>query len=263
MISTLLNLVKSWLRETHKKKTIQFEIKNAILHKEFKPYYQPIVDVKNKKIIGYEALARWIRKDDVISPDKFIGYVEQFRLMEEFTNLVIQNVVQDLCEFQDDAWISINIIAEHLESDILVDQLTKLNWPTPKRIKFELTENNQITNKNKAKEIINTLKNRGYGFKLDDYGSGFGNAKSILELGFTEIKIDRAFIGDTSVPSCQNKILLSLIKFSKGCGVDVIAEGVETITQAKFLVKNGIFIHQGYLYSKPASINEIVDYKLS
>lgn len=183
--------------------------------------------------------------------------------MKEFTNLVIQSVVQDSCKLQDHAWISINIVAEHLESDILVQQLMKLNWPTPNRIKFELTENNKITNKSKAKEIINLLKRKGYGFKLDDYGTGFGNAKSLLELGFTEIKIDRAFIGDTSIPSCQNKILLSLIKFSKGCGVNVIAEGVENITQANFLVKNGVFLHQGYLYSKPVSIHEIVDYEFT
>lgn len=261
MISILLNFIKLLFCKTVKRKSIQVEIKNAILLKEFKPYYQPIVDVKNKKIIGYEALARWVRKGHVVSPDKFIGYIEKYGFMEEFTNLVIERVVQDLCKFQDQAWISINIIAEHLESDILVQQLMKLNWPTPSRIKFELTENNKIINNNKAKEIINTLKNKGYGFKLDDYGSGFGNAKSLLDLGFTEIKIDRAFIGDTSIPSCQNKILLSLIHFSKSCGVNVIAEGVENIAQAKFLVKNGVFLHQGYLYSKPASINEIIDYK--
>ena len=94
--------------------------------------------------------------------------------------------------------------------------------------------------------------------KLDDYGSGFCNAKNLLCLGFTEIKIDRVFIGDTTIPSVQNNILLSLIDFTKRCNIDVIVEGVEEHYQADFLIKHGVYFHQGFLYSKPKALADIL-----
>ena len=258
MIKRIMKIVNIVSHTFVKKNNKYVIIKNAINDKAFYPFYQPIVNAKDKHVVGYESLARWLSYGKVIPPNEFIPSIEKFKLMEAFTNLIIDNVIEDLDKFPDHIWISINITAEHLESDILLNKLAQLDWPTPHRLKFELTENKNIANRKKALEVVQILKNKGYGLKLDDYGSGFCNAKNLLCLGFTEIKIDRVFIGDTTIPSVQNNILLSLIDFTKRCNIDVIVEGVEEHYQADFLIKHGVYFHQGFLYSKPKALADIL-----
>lgn len=257
-MKSVLRVIKKALLMLRKSNRKIFKMKSAIKNREFTPYYQPIIDAKKKRIIGYEALARWVKKDKIILPDKFINHVELYGLMEDFTNVIIEKVVRDLRKFSENIWISINISTEHLESDILLKKLIKLNWPAPYRLKFELTENKRIINKEKAFDTIKYLKSKGYSFKLDDYGTGFGNAELLLYLKFTEIKIDRIFISNILISDNQKRILKSLIDFAKCCNFNVIVEGVENISQAMFLIDNGIFEHQGYLYSKPLPIEEII-----
>lgn len=226
----------------------------AIEQHELRPLYQPIVDARSGKTVGYEALIRWYHKGECIAPGAFIDFAETSGLIMPMTDQLLQQVIDDLPKLPADTWVSLNIVAAHLESDALTKQLAALNWPSPTRLRFELTERQPITDIVSAKRHIAQLARRGYRLKIDDFGTGFGGMASLQQLDITSIKIDKMFVDTIGTDDFKAGVLDSLIKFGHDFELEMIAEGVETAQQAHHLLQLGVYLHQGYLYSKPGNV---------
>ncbi|HDZ8897793.1 TPA: EAL domain-containing protein [Aeromonas dhakensis] len=236
-------------------------LKTALENREFIPFYQAIVDIEKNEIIGYEALIRWRKNGEFIAPSAFIDYAEDSGLIIPMTMQLIEHVVADLKYIPEPRWISVNLVATHVEQSHLEDMLSKLKWPSPERLTFELTERIPILNITRARLEIAKLQLRGYNFKIDDFGTGYGGFSYLQRLGIKSIKIDKMFIDTIETHDIKRNVLDAIIAFGHESKMEMIAEGVENLMQVEYLAKQGVNLIQGYVFSRPQPFSEVLKLK--
>lgn len=233
-------------------------IKAALLKTEFIPFYQPILDVNTHTLVGVEALVRWQKKDGgIVSPAIFMSCVEGSDLMFDMTSHLLRQVVKDMDELADDIWVSVNICSELLESGALYDLLEHLGWPYRQRLCFELTERLPISNVDTAQRQIERLSQQGYHIKIDDFGAGYGGFAYLSDFHIQHIKIDKMFVDSIGRCDKQERIVDGIILSAQRCGLKIIAEGVEHLTQSEYLRVRGVVMQQGYLFYRPMPFGEL------
>lgn len=247
-----------WLVRNYRD-SIEGLIEKGIRDGEFIPYYQPIVDSRTQHIVGYEVLLRWQKGHELVAPDLFIYAAESTGLIIEITNQIIQKVLHDLEHLPSNHWVSINLVAEHVEKRQLSMLLHSLNWPQAQRIKFELTERIPIKNLVMAAEEIALLMEKGYHFKIDDFGTGYGGFSYLQHLHIRSIKIDKMFVDTIETDDVKKSVLDSIIASAKAGNIELIAEGAETLNQVNYLAEQGVYLIQGYVYARPMPMSEIID----
>ena len=236
-------------------------LQKGMSRKEFIPYYQPIIDCRSGAVVGQEMLVRWRRFDGVlVQPNQFIPYAEDSGLILPITDLLLDQVYRDLAQLK--GWVSINIVAQHLESGLLSQWFSLNRDPMVKRIAFELTERKPITQFELALAEIKAVLPLCYDFKLDDFGTGFGGFSYLQRLGINSIKIDKMFIDTIGTKDLKGAVLDAIIAFGHESNMEMIAEGVETQEQVDYLAAKGVYQHQGYFYSKPLPLNELLHFYL-
>jgi sensor c-di-GMP phosphodiesterase-like protein len=241
-----------------RKMSLHSLVEQGLAKQEFVPYYQPIVDVSSNSLYGCEMLARWQRPgQDVISPMEFIPYVEKSGQILPITEQLIEKAIYEISKLN---WqmtkqvISINVVPDQLESlDVLEKSLKLLQHSeiTPEQIAFEVTERKQFTDLTMASDVIEQLRMRGIGVKLDDAGTGYGGFSYIQQLNIRSLKIDKMFVENIGTADIKLSLLDSIIAFGKEAGMEMIAEGVETEEQSKYLAEQGVYLQQGYFFGKP------------
>ncbi|MFM4938001.1 EAL domain-containing protein [Aeromonas enteropelogenes] len=238
-------------------------LKMGLTRGEFIPFYQPIVDSRNNEVVGYEALLRWRRGDTFISPGMFIEYSENQGLILPMTTQMVRQIVEDLKKLPDSHWVSVNLVAAHVEQQThLQDMLKQLRWPDPDRLTFELTERLPISDvKHAAREMAN-LGLRGYHFKIDDFGTGYGGFAYLQQLGIRSIKIDKMFIDTIGTSDLKRNVLDAIIAFGHQSKMEMIAEGVENQAQLDYLTEHGVYLIQGYVFAKPMSLDEVLKWRV-
>lgn len=254
-------MLSYWLIRNYRN-SIEGLIEKGIRDHEFLPYYQPIVDSRSKAIVGYEVLLRWQKGAEVIPPSVFIDTAESTGLIFEITDQLMNIVLHDLQSLPPAHWVSINLVAEHIENGHLSKFLSSLNWPEPNRIKFELTERNPIKNLAVASDEITLMMKKGYQFKIDDFGTGYGGFSYLQHLHIRSIKIDKMFVDTIETDDVKKSVLDSIIASAKAGNIELIAEGAETFNQVDYLAEKGVFLIQGYVYAKAMQLHEILN-KLS
>ncbi|MGR5148474.1 EAL domain-containing protein [Photobacterium alginatilyticum] len=250
-----LSLYRMFIR---RKMSLHSLVEQGLAKQEFVPYYQPIVDVSSNSLYGCEMLARWQRPgQDVISPMEFIPYVEKSGQILPITEQLIEKAIYEISKLN---WqmtkqvISINVVPDQLESlDVLEKSLKLLQHSeiTPEQIAFEVTERKQFTDLTMASDVIEQLRMRGIGVKLDDAGTGYGGFSYIQQLNIRSLKIDKMFVENIGTADIKLSLLDSIIAFGKEAGMEMIAEGVETEEQSKYLAEQGVYLQQGYFFGKP------------
>ncbi|WP_417604490.1 EAL domain-containing protein [Oceanimonas baumannii] len=238
--------------------TLRGLIEQGIKDGGFIPYYQPVVDSRSQRIVGYEVLVRWQKGSELIPPDQFIPVAESEGLIVEITMQLLRRVLDDLERLDTAHWVSINLVAEHVETDCLVRWLQARNWPWPDRIKFELTERTPIKSLHHADRHISSLIKRGYQFKIDDFGTGYGGFVYLQQLSIEGIKIDKMFIDTIGTNDVKSSVLDSIISSAHQTNMTVIAEGVETPAQITYLAQRQVFLIQGYVFYRPMPISGIL-----
>ncbi|WP_434662299.1 EAL domain-containing protein [Aeromonas sp. NJAU223] len=251
----LLLTLAYWLLRNYRN-SLSGLLKLGLQRREFIPFYQPIVDSRTQEVVGYEALIRWQRGKGFISPAMFIDYAEQQGLIVPITEQLVLKVVDDLAHLPPPRWVSVNLVADHLEQRYLLDMLAKVKWPSPDRLTFELTERLPITNIKVAAREIAKLGLRGYHFKIDDFGTGYGGFAYLQQLGIRSIKIDKMFVDTIGTQDFKRTVLDAIIAFGHESKMEMIAEGVENQAQLDYLTKHGVYLIQGYVYAKPMPLEE-------
>lgn len=255
-----------YTKEMHKKEfdkiKLKEDIKQGIVNKEFKAYFQPKYGKDGKTVTGAEALVRWNKDGSIISPYVFIPICEVNGLIKEIDELVLEDVCQNLRlwinENKKVVPISVNLSRNYLDKINCTNRLEEIinEYNIPKElIKFEVTESSLVGNEKKLKETIDTLRNKGFKVLLDDFGVGYSSIKTISEMNFDTLKIDKSFIDGIGEKRWEN-IINYTISLAKNLDMNIVAEGIETKEQYQFLLNSSCDVFQGYYFNKPMNSDE-------
>ncbi|WP_417879776.1 EAL domain-containing protein [Vibrio sp.] len=266
MVYSIFSFVKS------RSPTSIYHMKKAIKNNEFEPYVQPIMNNKNE-LAGLEVLIRWIKPNGMIYPDIFIPVAEKTEVIIPITEQLMDNVASQLnpfsSRFPKSFHIGINISAKHFDvrnQESLIECCKKFK-ETPTGIHsdllIELTERELITDYEKTNQTIFSLHKLGTKLAIDDFGTGHSTLGYIKNLNIDTIKIDKSFIDLIETKIVTAQLVDNIIDLSKRLNVSIIAEGVETDLQAKYLIERGVDFLQGYYFAKPMTIDEFINQYLS
>jgi len=245
---------------------LQLELKQAIESGMVAPWYQPLVDLQNGSLAGYEILARWHHAErGIISPDKFIPIAEASGMMTDLTLSLLEAACRGWKANRLTGCLALNVSPKDLRnpwfSERLLATLTKGGFPAS-HLEVEITENSIIEDLAASQRAILSLKNQGVKIVLDDFGAGYSNLSQLSALRIDKIKIDRLFISTMMEDKTNMVVVKTIVGLGKVMQIPVLAEGIETPEQADLLRSMGCDFGQGYLFSKPVATDELSELSL-
>ncbi|HEY4544948.1 MAG TPA: EAL domain-containing protein [Pedomonas sp.] len=234
---------------------LQTELKQAIQEGQIVPYFQPVVDLATGAIQGFEVLARWSHPTrGIIAPTAFISFAEDSGLINDLTFSLLRAALKEARAWPGEPTIAINISQRQLIdaklAGKLLGALADVDFPAH-RFEVEVTENALASDIRTAKYILYGLKSRGVRISLDDFGTGYSCLGHLAQLPVDKIKIDRSFTRTMHGQEQSATIIKSIIGLGRSLGLPVIAEGIETLEDAKTLLAMGCATAQGYFFSPP------------
>lgn len=246
---------------------IERKLRHAIGREELVLYYQPQIEIRSGKLIGVEALVRWITADgEVISPDRFIPYAEETGLIHMIGEWVLKTACRQWVIWQDKGMapvrISVNISARQLQKNItqVVSNILASTGADPRMLDIEITESTAMRDLDLTISILNKLKETGVSISLDDFGTGYSSLNYLKRLPIDILKIDKTFVHEITGNASEEAIARTVIALAHSMKLRVVAEGVETIEQVKFLDSECCDFAQGYIYSRPLPASEVEAY---
>ncbi len=245
-------------------------MESALKNNEFKVYIQPKIDFVTGKVVGGEALVRWISKElGFVSPGDFIPLFEKNGFVTEVDIYVLHKVCEYieglLKENKKVVPISINQSRVNLSTSQYVNDIKDIvdSYEVPVGyIELEITEYVFEDMSNEFLGLINKLRRLGFAIAIDDFGSGYSSLNLLKDINFDILKIDQVFLRETQNSERSKYIIENIIDLAHGLGTKVVCEGVETIEQVNMLKRMGCDIAQGYYYAKPMPIEEFYDYMM-
>ena len=238
------------------------EILNGLERNEFIAYYQPQFDAHTLDLVGVEALARWQHPTEGIkAPDSFMPIAEELNVVATIDRLILEQALAAL-----DRWeamglpvprASVNVSLRRLHDEDLIAGLRQLDI-APGRISFELVESIYL---DEGDDIvgwnIDQIKELGIEIEIDDFGTGYASIVSLQKLRPKRLKIDRQLVLPILVDPAQRQLLASIVEIGKAMGIEIVAEGVETMQHAAILRDLGCDILQGYAFARPLSAEQL------
>jgi EAL domain-containing protein (putative c-di-GMP-specific phosphodiesterase class I) len=235
------------------------ELRHAIEAGELRLHFQPKVDAASGAVVGAEALVRWQHPvNGLVPPDRFIPLAEETGLITPLTDWVLETACRSLGEWLAAGLrsvpLSINLAASSLAQADLPDRLdvmVRRFGLTPACLTLEITETMLVRNVDAVIALLDTFRERGYSLSLDDFGTGYSSLSHLKRFPIDELKIDRAFVTDAAGGGRNGALAAAIIALGRELGLQVVAEGVETLEQSAFLLGRGCSVQQGYLFSRP------------
>lgn len=247
---------------------LEADMRKALRDREFVLHYQPQTNGEGR-VIAVEALVRWRHaRRGMISPLDFIPLAEETGLILPLGRWVLEEACRQLvlwsrCEETAHINMAVNVSARQFHHPDFVQQVLDVLEETgalPHMLKLELTESLLISDMDGTIAKMKTLKARGVGFSLDDFGMGYSSLSYLKRLPLDELKIDQAFIRDVVDDQNDAAIARTIVALGQSLGLDVIAEGVETEEQRLFLAQYGCGTCQGYLFTKPLAVDQFEEF---
>jgi diguanylate cyclase (GGDEF)-like protein len=241
------------------------ELLQGLENDEIVPFFQPQFDATTLEIVGVEALARWHHPTrGLLGPDKFLAVAERLHRVADIDAIILEKSL-----FQATRWsandlavprVSVNISAQRLRDERLVQRLAELAIP-PGSLSFELLESISFDEHDEdLAAAIRTIRSFGIDVEIDDFGTGHASIVSLLELAPQRLKIDRKLICPIVDSAQQQRLVSSIIDIGRSLGIEIIAEGVETMAHAMVLRDLGCHTLQGYAFARPMPANEFLDF---
>lgn len=256
--------------QTLQRLELEQDLRKALNHEEFTLVYQPIVDLKNSRLIGFEALVRWQHpKKGIISPLAFIPVAEDTGLILPLGAWVLRRACQTLRSWQQQlvsenrpippVRMSVNLAAQQLNQENLIHQVDAILQETgleSRYLKLELTESAIIENSRAVSVFLDDLCQRSIEVSIDDFGTGYSSLSYLHRFPVNTLKIDRTFVNYLNAPGGESRLVDTIVTLAHHLDMNVIAEGVETGLQKETLETMGCEYGQGYLFAKPLSEEE-------
>jgi diguanylate cyclase (GGDEF)-like protein/PAS domain S-box-containing protein len=239
---------------------LENDLRQAVAEQQqFQLYYQPQVDYSGH-VVGAEALLRWISPErGIVSPGIFIPLAEESGLILSLGRWVMSTACTQLATWAKRTetahlTLAVNVSARQFRMPVFVEEVLTLveqSGINPAKLKLEITESMLLDNVDDIIAKMTELKKRGLNFSMDDFGTGYSSLQYLKRLPLDQLKIDQSFVHDIGNDLDGATIIQTIIAMANNLGMDVIAEGVETLAQKDFLVKHGCLHFQGYLFGRP------------
>lgn len=248
------------------------DIDDALNRDEIEPYYQPIVRLSDGKLVGFEALARWMHPvRGLIPPSVFVPIMEANGRSADLASHCMQHVSRDFPLFMESALsnienveplhVSLNVSAHDLGDAKLIERLAEIAERagiSTGDIYLELTESGFVRTPGGATSALQKACNLGFNVAIDDFGTGYSTMTSVCTTPANTLKIDRSFVSDLSAASLNLTIVLNILQLAKSLGMKVVAEGIESVADASVLEKLGCDFGQGFAFGRPQPIKDCI-----
>jgi diguanylate cyclase (GGDEF)-like protein len=240
-------------------------LRKAVESQRWVLHYQPVIELESGRMIGVEALVRWMEPDGtMVPPGDFIPLAEELGLIEAIGDWVVNEIV-----YQARAWLDLGIDLEigfnlsprqFWQPDLAERILRRIRdgGIDPARIIVEVTESSAMIDPDRAQEILWELHRGGLRIAIDDFGTGYSSLSRLREVPVEVLKIDRSFVAGVDADPQAASIVAAFIELAEGLGMTTLAEGIETREELEFLVARGCRMGQGYLFSRPVPPEEII-----
>jgi len=235
----------------------ELALRNAVRNDQIMTHLQPFVDARTGAVIGFEALGRWRRGDEVVPAAEWAESAQKANLFPDITRAVVADVIRRKRDLQIEVLpsVAINVEAGDLGAFLRwanVEGLHPGDWI------LEITESEVLANEADARRSLNEAASAGFAVVLDDFGTGYSSLTRLLPLPISGIKVDASFVRELDSNPMARAIVSAIARMSESCELLIVAEGVETATQAATLLGFGIPVMQGYYYCPPTSVEHAV-----
>lgn len=244
----------------------EHDIRRALAEDQLTLAYQPILRIRDGRILGAEALLRWQHPDDgEILPDRFLPLLEDGALMLRLAEWILRRACEDLARIADAPdmqlpdYIAVNIDQQHFHQPDFVEQLGRLLRETgasPHHLLLELTETVVMSHPSETRARMLELKEIGVRFAIDDFGTGYSSLANLKQLPADILKVDQGFVQDIARNPDDAAIVRTILGIADHMGLQVVAEGVERREQLQFLREHGCSSYQGYLGRPPLDLQQ-------
>ena len=246
-------------RDLERRTTISRLLAPAIEEGEFVPHFQPIVDLRDGRLVGLEALARWHREDvGTVSPVEFIEIAEARNLMVPFDLMMVDRVAEHLVRWRaihPHLLVHLNLSAQSFRPGIAREiraRLARRSLP-PECLVIELTETSLLVNESSTRGVADELVEEGFAIELDDFGTGYSSLTHLKDIPVSGVKVDVSFVRDALPDPRTHRLLAGILHITDSLSLHSVAEGVETEEQLDMLRALGCHSAQGYLLARPLS----------
>jgi EAL domain-containing protein (putative c-di-GMP-specific phosphodiesterase class I) len=246
---------------------LETDLRFAIERNEFELYYQPIIDLGDASLTGFEALVRWNHPQrGMVPPNEFIPISESTGLIIPMTVQILHSACSQVVKWQENApsdtpyTIAVNLSGKHFAHPALVDQIKTVIQETgieARNLKLELTESAVMENAETAILMLKQIKETGVQISIDDFGTGYSSLSYLHRFPIDLLKVDRSFVSAMEENTENGEIVRTVIALAKALKLRVVAEGIESIHQFHQLRILGCEYGQGYLFSKPLQVSDI------
>ncbi len=242
---------------------LELDLRRALERQQFEAYYQPIVRLRDMRLVGFEALVRWNHPErGLISPAEFIPLAEESGLIVQIGRWMLEQACAQMRRWQrafprrPALTVSVNLSARQLmHPDLLPDirRTLRESGLSPRHLKLEITESAMMEDAERAIELLEALKRTRLKLMLDDFGTGYSSLSYLHRLPIDTVKVDRSFIMHVHEKAADRSFVETILELAHKLGREVVCEGVELPAQEALLRRLGAEFAQGYLYSRPVT----------
>jgi diguanylate cyclase (GGDEF)-like protein/PAS domain S-box-containing protein len=237
---------------------LETELRHALDNEELRLFYQPIVHLGDETLLGYEALVRWQHPTrGLLPPAAFLDAAENNRLTSKLGEWVLRRACLDAATWPAELRVHVNISARHLAEEgfsELVAFALEESGLAPERLELEITESTALFAAEATLRSVAVVTDQGVTLALDDFGTGYSAITALHRLPIHTVKIDRSFVADVVTEPATAALVHGLLQLGRGMGLQVIAEGIEDLDQADWLLRHGCAMAQGYAFGRPAPL---------
>jgi len=247
--------------ELNERRQIEMDLREAIERNALELHYQPIMNLKDNSISGFECLARWRHPvRGMVPPAVFIPIAEDSGLILSLGEWALREACRAAAQWRGDLKIAVNLSPVQFSSPNLVETIAAILAETglaASRLELEITERIVMDKTGSTPMMLRRLKQLGVRIALDDFGTGFSSLSYLRSFPFDKIKVDRAFISDLGAGAEHLVIVQAVVSIARALGMTTTAEGVEQAGQQEFLAALGCNEAQGYLFSPPVPLEKV------
>lgn len=253
-------------RVESERRSLEVELRRAVIESEFELHYQPIMSVKTGRLRGFEALIRWRHPSrGLVPPGDFIPLAEEVGLIEQMGEWVLAEACRQAMHWPEQLIVAVNVSAQQFGGDRLVgavNRALKESGLAAERLEIEITESVLLNDTQDNIEVLQQLRALNARIALDDFGTGYSSMGYLAKFPFNRIKIDRSFVRDIGDNKSSQAVVRAIVSLGSSLGMDITAEGVENSEQLEVLISENCSDLQGYLFSPPIpqqDVNTVID----
>ena len=245
---------------------LEDDLRKGVLRKQFRLHYQPIMSLTERRLDGFEVLIRWEHPGrGILTPAEFLPLAEETGLIVPIGKWVLMEACQQLMKWRtkfpnmDEVGISVNLtVRQFIERNFInqVDQIIELTGFDPRLLHLELTESIIVEYTRIAAQVLNEIRDRHIGLRMEDFGTGLTSMSYLEQLPIDALKVDRAFVGRIGKSSRDNSTVDAIVTLAHNQDIRVIAEGIETQEQIEYLQGKRCEFGQGFYFAAPLTVTE-------